>query len=67
MLRRVPRAVEDDFSGVAFATPYDIRTLDVSTRHNHQRIACEAFCRKFRLDLRLQLLARFEGTPRGGS
>src|SRR4029453_18741815 len=66
-LQRVPCAVEDDFAGVALATSHDLRARDISTGRDRQHIPGEAFGRQFRVNLRLQRLTRFEGTPQGGS
>jgi hypothetical protein len=61
VLRRVPPAGEDNLFGVALAAPNNMESLEVSTRHDGQRIARQAFRVELRLNLRLQLVARCEG------
>src|SRR4030095_8023653 len=67
VLLRVSRAVEGNLFCVALAATNDLVSLHVFTRHDSQRIARDSFRVKLRLNLGLQLVARFQGyTHRGG-
>lgn len=65
-LLRVPRAVEGNLFGVALAAPNDMVSFHVSTRHDGQRIARDAFRVELRLNLRLQRVARFQSRTAWG-
>src|SRR5262249_19184133 len=54
VLRRVPRASEDNPFCVPLAAPDDLLACKVSTRQDSQGIACESFRVELRLNLGLQ-------------
>ena len=67
MLRHVPQAMEGNLFGAALTAPHDLVSLHVSAGEDSQLIACDIFRVELRLNLCLQLVARFEGPlPRGG-
>src|SRR5919204_50584 len=59
VLLRISRAVEGNLFCVSLAAPNDLLSLEVSTRYDGQGIARDSFRIELRLNLRLQLVARF--------